>query len=74
MGMRASAMRETALSELPVLTRYYPANNESCAPAGVPVLSSGNFTNMTLTDCGLNFSTTYWALVYIEGAARRWQG
>ncbi|CAE7717914.1 unnamed protein product [Symbiodinium pilosum] len=48
------------------LDRYYPANNESCAPAGVPVLSSGNFTNMTLTDCGLNFSTTYWALVYIE--------
>ncbi|CAE7600360.1 UGDH [Symbiodinium natans] len=48
---------------------YYPENNESCAPAGVPVLASGNFTNMTLAGCGLNYSATYWALVYIEGTA-----
>ncbi|CAE7465498.1 MYOM3 [Symbiodinium sp. CCMP2592] len=49
------------------LPRYYPTNNESCAPAGVPVLASGNITNMTLADCGLNYSATYWAVVYIEG-------
>ena len=59
-----SVLGNRVLASLP---RYYPTNNESCAPAGVPVLASGNITNMTLADCGLNYSATYWAVVYIEG-------
>ena len=60
----ASVLGSRILASAP---RYYPTNNESCAPAGVPVLASGNITNMTLADCGLNYSATYWAVVYIEG-------
>ncbi|CAE7408572.1 amy, partial [Symbiodinium sp. CCMP2456] len=60
----ASVLGNRVLASAP---RYYPTNNESCAPAGVPVLASGNITNMTLADCGLNYSATYWAVVYIEG-------
>lgn len=35
--------------------RFYPSNNESCAPAGILVFAD-NMTNITFNDCGFNYS------------------
>ncbi|CAK9089626.1 unnamed protein product [Durusdinium trenchii] len=55
------------------LDRFYPFSNESCAPAQIPVLAE-NFTNITFTGCGFNYSTSYWALIYIEGLQKTRSG
>ena len=55
------------------LDRFYPTNSESCSPMGIPVFGE-NVTNITFTNCGFNYSTTYWALIYIEGLAKTRSG
>jgi hypothetical protein len=51
------------------LQEYYPNNSIACAPVASPILKTAENSTSTLafTGCTLNFSQTYWALVYIEG-------
>lgn len=51
----------------------YPQSRDSGASCGQPRRAQKSrpqqrsITNVRMEDCGLNFSTSYWLLVYVEG-------
>jgi hypothetical protein len=66
-----------AVSVTSFLNAYYPTNNLPCSPYEVPVETSDllqNTSTLTFEACGLNYSFTYWVLIYIEPPGRTKSG